>query len=243
MEYIENRNMLEKILKENVPDISNKNIWIWGAGDTAQLYQEGFKRLKNFVIQGYVDNNSSKIGRMFNGKPVISPVQLEQLDNVCVLLCSIRPEVQEEVGTQLNGMQIEWHLIDEVILKLHQKEVMECFDSLYDEKSKDIYANLIIWRITGKRTDVKEELNNDYFALSPFVEKQSDEVFVDCGAWRGDVVERYVEEKKGNFRKIIAFEPDNINFEALEHTVEKLKKKWNLQDNNFKLCLSGVGAK
>lgn len=243
MEYTERRELLERKLKENVPEISNKSIWIWGTGDTAQLYQEGLKRIEDFVIQGYVDNNSSKVGGTFNGKPVISPLQLKQLGSVCVLLCSIRPEVIEEVGTQLNKMQVEWHLIDEVILKLHQREVLACFDSLYDEKSKDTYANLIMWRITGKKIDVKEELDNDYFALESFVKKHPDEIFVDCGAWCGDVVERYVEEKEGIFKKVIAFEPDKVNFEALEHSVEKLKEKWKLQDDNFKLCLCGVGEK
>lgn len=40
------RNALKKLLSEP-PNILNKEIWIWGAGDTAQLYQEGFLRLKN----------------------------------------------------------------------------------------------------------------------------------------------------------------------------------------------------
>lgn len=239
------RTVLNKALNENVPDISGKNIWIWGAGNTAQLYQEGFKRLSrdNFEIQGYIDNDLTKIGDVFNGKPIISPAQLKQLENICILLCSIRPEVLEEVGVQLNELRVEWYLVDEVILKTHRKEVMLCYDLLYDKQSKDTFANLIIWRISGKKTNVKVEWGNNYFALEPFTLSSPDEIFVDCGAWRGDVVEQYIEKKKGIFRKVIAFEPDIINFEALKESVIKIQKKWNLDENVFKLHMCGVGEK
>lgn len=244
-ECVLDRATLEEVLHENVPDISKKNIWIWGAGDTAQLYQEGFRRLSSegFFIHGYVDNNPSKIGGIFNNKPVISPMQLEQLENICVLLCSIQADVQKEVSAQLNELGIEWYLVDEVILKSHRKDVMSCYDLLFDNESKDIFANLIMWRISGKKTNVKAELGNDYLALPPFVQSHSDEIFVDCGAWRGDVIERYIEEKKAIFKKIIAFEPDKINFKELEKVTEKLKGKWNLHDENFELCTCGVGEK
>ena len=239
------RTVLDRVLSENVPDISGKNIWIWGAGDTAQLYQEGLKRLshENFFIQGYVDNDRSKIGCMFNGKPIISPEQLIQLENVCILLCSIRSDVLEEVGTQLNKLQVEWYLVDEVILKTHRKEVMACYDLLFDDQSKDIFANLIMWRIGGKKTDVVIEWGNDYFALAPFGQSRADEIFVDCGSWCGDVVEQYIKIKKGVFKKVIAFEPDAINFKALKELVNSLQKEWKLEDDAFKLCPCGVGEK
>jgi FlaA1/EpsC-like NDP-sugar epimerase len=94
------RSELKKVLNENIPDISGKNIWIWGAGDTAQLYQEGFKRLEseNFFIHGYIDNDQTKVGGDFNGKPVISPDKINEIDHICVLLCSIQQAVVEAVG-------------------------------------------------------------------------------------------------------------------------------------------------
>jgi FkbM family methyltransferase len=237
------RKELEKALNENIPDISGKNIWIWGAGDTAQLYQEGFRRLEgeNFFINGYIDNDPAKIGRDFNGKPVISPDKINEIDNICVLLCSIQQGVVEAVEGQLNELQVEWYLVDDVILKKHRKEVMSCYDLLYDDKSKSIYADLVMWRISGKKKNVATEIGNDYFALDHFLQKNPEEVFVECGAWRGDVVEQYISSKDGLFKKIIAFEPDKISFAALEQTVADLKKKWNLKDNSVQLCQCGVG--
>lgn len=237
--------MLENILSKDIPIFRGEQIWIWGAGDTSQLYQEGFKRLtdEGFRIEGYIDNNSSKVGRTFCGKPVIAPIELGELKNICVLLCSIQPHVIKEVGAQLRELSVEWHLMDEVILKLHRNDVMSCYRMLFDEKSKDIFANLIKWRITGEKTDVEVDNDNDYLALPPFVESHPDEVFVDCGAWTGDIEERYIEKKNGVFKKIIAFEPDKVNFERLQKTVKKLKEKWDLEDDAFALYPCGVGDK
>lgn len=50
------RQKLEELLNRALPVLTDKPIWIWGAGNTAQLYQEGFKRLEEegFKIEGYI---------------------------------------------------------------------------------------------------------------------------------------------------------------------------------------------
>lgn len=224
------RQELERLLCENIPDIADKQVWIWGAGNTAQLYQEGFKRLEDedFVIKGYIDNDFSKVGKLFNGKMVIAPQELKASKDICVLICTIRSDVIAEVGEQLNWLGIDWYLVDEVILKTHRTEVLKCYDLMSDEQSKNIYANLIQWRIIGKETAVKIEQNAPYFCMNCFSTENPDEVFVDCGAYVGDTIEQYLKRKKGIFKKIISFEPDANNFEKLNSQIAKERKKWNL---------------
>lgn len=230
-----NRDKLEKFLCENVPNISGKQIWVWGAGNTSQLYQEGLKRLRQeeFVIEGYIDSAPSKIGKLFNGKPIISPESLKKMKNICVLICSIRSEVVKEISEQLESWSLEWYLMDEVILKKHSREVLQCYDLMEDEQSKDLYANLIIWRITGEKTEIKIDQKRQYFGIEDFSTKRVNDVFIDCGAYTGDTIEGYLEQKKGIFKKIIAFEPDVFTFEKLNSQIELEKKKWNLWDNQI----------
>ena len=49
---------------EDAPNLEGKDIIIWGAGHTAQLYQEGFSRFEKahpwFRIAAYCDNNPKK---------------------------------------------------------------------------------------------------------------------------------------------------------------------------------------
>lgn len=238
------RNTLEELLNSNVPDMEGKDIWIWGTGDTAQLYQEAFARLEKerFFIQGYCDNNSEKWGTVFNGKPVISPQDLKQKENICVLICTSVPETIRAIEKSLKEMKLDGYLLDEVILKYHKAEVLACYDMLEDECSKNVYANVVLARMTGIYVGFKT-LKNQYFAFEPFMEDMPSEVFVDCGAYVGDTIEKYIWERDGVFKKIIAFEPDKDNFKAMESRVQRLLNEWNLKEESIELHPYGVSDK
>lgn len=46
-------------------------------------------------------------------------------------------------------------------------------------------------------------------------------IFVDCGAYRGDTIERFINWSGGHYKKIFGFEPDAENFVALENFVRE----------------------
>ena len=101
------RQTLVETLEKDVPNLDGKELYIWGTGNTALLYQEGIKRLEKegfFEISGYCDNNPDKWGGIFCGKPVISPDELGKIKNVCALICSPQPKVYREVRTQLKNL-------------------------------------------------------------------------------------------------------------------------------------------
>ncbi len=112
---------LERILSD-VPHIDGKNLYIWGTGNTAELYREGLNRLadEGFLIMGYCDNNPDKWGKTFDDKEIISPKELKSRESVCVLICSPQKRVVAAVGSQLDQSGIEWYHIDEVIFKSHK---------------------------------------------------------------------------------------------------------------------------
>lgn len=227
-------------LSHNIPVVDGKNVWIWGAGHTAQLYQEGLKRIDKFKICGYCDNDEKKWGGVWNGKPVISPEQLVEYKNVCVLICSPQNKVIQEVGTWLDQNNIEWYRLDETILKLYRMEILECYDLLDSQASKDIYAHIIERRMTSTMPADLSISDNQYFALPPF-RAYHNEVFVDCGAFTGDTLEQYIWKKHNAFHKIIAFEPDRNNFQAMVCRTERLKKEWNLPDDKIVLHCKATG--
>lgn len=229
------REVLEKVLHGNIPDISGKKIWIWGTGDTAQLYQQGFRRLEKegFSVEGYINSFLQEEGVLFNGKPVIRPDELPESENICVLICSVRQEVIQEIRVQLENLHMEWHLIDEVILKMHSTEVLKCYDLMEDEKSRNTFAGIIVWRVTGKKTVIDTEQGGQYFRINGFKEENPEEIFVDCGAYIGDTIEGYLNQKNGIFKKIIAFEPDMSNFERLNIQIEKECRKWNISKDKI----------
>jgi len=239
------REALYHALTDNSFSTEGKKLFIWGTGNTAQLYQEGLKRLEEegFFIHGYCDNHMEKFAddQSFCGKPVLGTEELRREKSAYVLICTPQSRAVREITEQLDGMGIPNSHIDAVIFKLHAKEVMACYDALEDEESRDIYAELTLCRMNGRYPEKRRVDRELYFTLDRFRNANANEVFVDCGAFVGDVVERYIWNKGGAFGKIIAFEPDKGNYDALAYRVKRLKKEWNLKEDSIVLEYAGIG--
>ena len=240
------RKELCNTLSTNKPVFEGKKLYIWGTGNTALLYQEGLKRLEKegFYIDGYCDNHMEKFagGKTFCGKNVLDVETIRQKRNIYVLICTPQPEAVNAISNQLNGLGIPNIHIDEAIFKLHAEELLKCYDALEDEESKCIYATLIQCRINGRYPKELPVNRIQYFTLDQFWNQNAREVFIDCGAFVGDVIERYIWNKGGIFGKVIAFEPDRNNYQALTCRIERLKREWNLNDRDMDLRLAGVGG-
>ena len=63
---------------------------------------------------------------------------------------------------------------------------------------------------------------------------------MDCGAYVGDTIERYIWKRDGVFKKIIGFEPDKKNFLAMWNRVKRLNLEWGLDDNALEIYEKGV---
>ncbi len=242
------RERFREALQADMPSIGGKKLIIWGMGNTARLYQEGLQRLEKegFCISAYCDSRV-KEGQeggqapLFYGKPVISPSKLRDIKDACVLVCTPTPSLIAEIGKELDSMQLEWHLLDEVVLKLHAGEVMECYGLMEDEVSRQVYQDVVTAHINGTYLQGNPgRISDAYFAFGQFSKEDEREVFVDCGAWVGDTLERYIWKRSGMFQKIYAFEPDEGNYQAMQKRVERLNREWNLSEGKITAYPFGV---
>lgn len=235
-----NRISLKQRLEKDVPKLKGKNIWIWGAGHTAQLYQAGLARVEKLEICGYCDSNSDKWGKLLSGYLICSPQKLLEQEKICVLICTPQEKVVYEVGHWLDKQKIEWYRLDETILKLYREEILECYDMLDTDISREVYAHIIECRMNNIMPDDKYIFENPYFCVRPF-RAYGEEVFIDCGAYVGDSIEQYI-WKKPSFAKIVGFEPDKHNFLAMQKRVKRLREEWNISEEKIALYCYGVGA-
>lgn len=81
------------------------------------------------------------------------------------------------------------------------------------------------------------------FSLADFLCLESNDVFVDVGAFAGDSMEKFIFSHAGVFKKIIAFEPDNQNYIALSARAERLCREWALSKDRIELVKAGVGLR
>lgn len=235
------RESLEKLLSEN-EKIQDNKLYIWGTGNTTMLYQQGLARLKKegFQIEGYIDNNEKKWGDSIGGVPIYSPESMQEKKDALILICSPQPSIIRSVSGQISNLGLKYRHIDEFILSKHKQEVLAVFDLLEDEQSREIYSELVNCRLKGKYPDKIVSNEEAYFSYKHFGDSNPNEVFVDCGAYVGDTIERYIWKKEGAFKKIIAFEPDRTNFKAIGCRLERLKNEWGLDKTKFQVYPYGI---
>lgn len=232
-----------ELVKGDIPDYNEKELWIFGAGMTAGLYGNGLQRLEEegFVISGYIDNNKDKWGREFNGKTIVSFEDiLKKKDKVFVLLCSYYSKVNRAIGKQLDDAGIPYSMIDNIVFKNHADKLINVYDLLDDEESKNIYETLVTKRMTGDDSDLPVSLNEQYFGLGHFISNNPNEVFLDCGSYVGDSLERYIWKNEGVFGKILAFEPDEHNVKAMKYRIHRLSNEWGFDDSKIIIYEKGL---
>ncbi|UJF33207.1 glycosyltransferase family 2 protein [Paenibacillus hexagrammi] len=82
---------------------SSRVVWIWGTGANAGVTLETLQKY-GVDIGGFIDNNSTKWGTLFEGLPVVEPTKVTS--NAYVLICSM---YSREISKQLNDMGFEVH--------------------------------------------------------------------------------------------------------------------------------------
>lgn len=241
---METRGYLEQLLNCDI-DFPSYDYYIWGTGNTSDLYQEGLKRLEaeGIEIKGYFDNDPAKWGKDYFGKPVFSPKDAEKLNNVLMLVSTPRPQVIREIGNQLSVKGITWLSIDAFTVLTHKKEILEVYDLLSDNKSKKVFAELVKDRIEGSYPDEEYIDGFDRYFYGPVGDCSANEVFVDCGAFVGDSFEQYLWKKEGTFKQAILLEPDADNLKALKFRLSRLKNEWNITDDKVDIYPCGVSDK
>lgn len=237
-------------LNNNTVDVHDRTLVVWGTGNTSLLYYEGLKRLENegFIISYYTGKNvnASVIGRKtFNGKPLICPEDVKNLKNPLVLITTPNFRYVNEIKSECEDFGVEARHIDEVVFKLHVKEIEECLKLFSNDRSREIYSEVALARAEGKNPNPNIVIGRSLFNIPEFFAAERDGRFIDCGAFVGDSIERYIMDREDSYafvNKITAFEPDLNNFAALKTRIERLKKEWNFDDEMFTLYNAGVGG-
>ena len=111
----------------------------------------------------------------------------------------------------------------DLFFKENEKRISKNLELFDEEYSKKIYLKAIQFRRTHRICDrapyCKEK---EYFnSLTPINDK---EVFVDCGGFTGDSVLEFLKFSNNNYKKIISFEPDTINFEKEKENLADIKE-------------------
>ena len=210
---------------------------VWGAGLMGQLE---VPLLKNELhVIAFCDSSMEKQNSQIQGLPCIPPENIQLYQDAFVLVSTIRNYLQ--IVPKLEELRVGHCTVDAYVIHRHKDDLYQVYQSL-DEYSQSIFSTILWCRLTGDTTYIPEICeDNQYFALPQFRFCEVDEIFVDCGAFVGDVVQKFVENNVGTFKKIFAFEPNIDPLKVLRHRVQKFQSSWLFQSDQIVCEELGVG--
>lgn len=179
---------------------------------------QALNKTKKVVVVLFVGSNTSALLRDFASKGLYA---ITPADCIFEALCDMPSEP-------------DWFA---------DNRLMEVVDLLEDEESKRIFVNILANRMAFHLAQYSydEMMSDDEYFHLPFMKLSDKEVYVDCGAYTGDTIERFLEAVDGQCDFVYAYEMAKENFGLLEKNVSRMKEKWDgFTDEKYKLLNAGV---
>ncbi|MBR4880314.1 MAG: FkbM family methyltransferase, partial [Clostridia bacterium] len=99
----------------------------------------------------------------------------------------------------------------------NKADIESARELLCDEKSKDIFDNIIAYRLSGKLEYLFKAESDPDEVWDNIIRPEKYINIADCGAYTGDTATEFI-KKCPNVKKIFALEPDPKNFKKLSAT-------------------------
>jgi FkbM family methyltransferase len=217
---------------------------LFGAGILGRKILAGLRK-KGIEPLAFSDNDTGKWGRSIDGIKVLSPVEAagKFSDSACFVVTiwspnnnclQIRNQLQKLGCSKIvhfvvlfwkyPDIFLPYYLFDLPSKILEQDSfIRKALALLNDEESRRQYVSHLRWRLLSDYEGLPPaSLRDQYFP--DIVRLLPDEVFVDCGAFDGDTIDRFIKMEDGKFKDIIAYEPDLRNFRKLREYIMTLDR-------------------
>ena len=212
---------------------SDKPIYIYGDMNTARivhrfLVSKGIKPIA-FVVDAFAYQGE----KVMEGIPVMCIDDIEGIDRSNIVIGFDSVEKTKALFSLSRYLVYNiWHLITPCCFvdwsndfyEKHKSELTEFRNSLADLKSKKVFDALINAYNGGEIFPLLLLADPiQYFNELTFSPNTENDVFVDCGAFDGDSVKKYVEFTDSRYKKIFAMEPLVENVSLLRKNTKDIK--------------------
>ena len=127
----------------------------------------------------------------------------------------------------------------------NMSSLIEIFEHCVDSESRELFVANILYQLSRDKRNYKcplSDLSKQYFDIE-IVKTSDEEVYFDCGAKDGDTAIAFHKVRNGKYKKIVAFEPDEGNFNLMVRNSEPYKQimsiKAGVGEREEKLCFNG----
>ena len=205
-------------------------IFIYGMGDGAMKIMSAFRKW-GITVSGIFASDDFVRGHSFEGFQVHRLSEVEEMVDDFVVVLAFAAGYQEIVDRihdiasrhtlyvpdvpVVGGGLFTYEYCAENAEKLQQ-----VYDSLADDYSRKVYANIINFKISGKIEYLSAVTSSKAEIYRKLIRPGLNEVYVDLGAYNGDTIKELMEFTHGKYVSIHALEPDRKNFKKLAKFVD-----------------------
>ncbi len=211
---------------------TDKKILLYGTGNGAdkildELLSRGITVSGVFASDGFVRD------RYFRGFKVISfSAAREKFGDFITLVCfgTQLPSVMDNIKkiaaeSELYAPDVpvvdNESIFDIQYVRYYREELMKAYNLLADDLSKKVFENTVMYKLTGK-LDYLFEIETQKQEIYKILSLDDDEIYADLGAYTGDTIAEFL-QYTGEYKSIIAAEPDSKNYKKLCKNTEGLK--------------------
>ncbi len=218
-----------------------QSIWDWlaGCGKPVVLYGMGDGALKimaacqkyGIAVEGIFASDGFVRGHQFQGYPVLTLGQMEaKLKDFVVLLAFAvhdAPTIDwiHQIAQRHTLLVPDVPVVGEGLFTLeylyaNQDKVQRVYEMWEDDRSRQIYADLLNFKVSGKLEYLDRTVSSVEEDYTEILRLGAQEDYMDIGAYDGDTILEFL-QYTSTYHSITALEPDPKNFKKLLRTVEE----------------------
>ena len=216
----ENVTCWERIQKETKP------IYLYGMGDGAVKIMTVFKKY-GIKVKGVFASDDFVRGHCFAGYKVLKLSEVEALEDDFAVVLAFAAGYEELVERIKNISRKHTLYVPDVPVigsglftldycKEHEEELKTAYDLLADEQSKNVFASIVNFKISGNIKHLENITTSREEIYKQIIKPNLNEHYVDLGAYNGDTIKEFLEITKNRYVRIYGVEPDRKNFRKLE---------------------------
>jgi FkbM family methyltransferase len=234
---------------------------LYGAGNLGRAV---LARLRRSGVEpaAFADDTPSKRGQTIDGLPVMPPAEVLErfgaqtvfavtIFNPRASFLAIARRLSEATGARVvSFLSLAWRYPEQFLphyqfepphrLLAKADDVRRGLRVFDDEESRRQFVAHVRFRLRLDFEALPASGGGDYFPADVLAPLPPDATFVDCGAYDGDTVRRFLEHQRGEFGRVYAFEPDGANCRRLRDYVASLG---DAAARRVRVIQAGVGAR
>lgn len=224
----EKKSTWEKLQEETRP------IFIYGMGDGALKIMSVFRQ-RGITLSGIFASDDFVRGHSFEGYRVHKLSEVEEMVDDFVIVLAFAAGYQDLVDKiQELAMRHTLYVPDVPVTgsglftyefcQQNAEKLREVYDSLADDFSRKVYANIINFKISGNIDYLTAVTTPKSEIYKKIIKPHQNETYVDLGAYNGDTIRELMEFTHGRYGAVYALEPDRKNFKKLAKFVDGMNR-------------------